>query len=125
MSEHSFEGLAKPFEFALMATLGCFVGHIFMYPFGLFELSGQLGAGLSNLFNGAAAVDPLGSFDALGSDLTSGISADPVTSAGGFEHAAVEQTHTFTKGDPGFEDCVASGGATHFHGAELVCHEPQ
>ncbi|MGN7437697.1 MAG: hypothetical protein ACTHOO_03560 [Alcanivorax sp.] len=139
MGEHSFSDLKNPFMFAAMATLGCFVGHIFMYPLGLYEISGQAGAWLTNLFNPAstgAFMDPT-----LFSDMATPVATDAtpfidqsVTAAPSeIEHAIPTEHAAQTAFDPGpdgvfsaneagFEECVASGGATHFHGPELVCH---
>lgn len=120
MGEHSFDDLKNPFKFAAMATLGCFVGHIFMYPLGLFELSGQAGAALSNFFNpvaSAAFMDP-SSFAAA--------AAPVATNAAPFIDPHIEfdpgADGVFSQGEAGFGDCVAHGGATHFHGDEIVCH---
>ncbi len=137
--DHSLDGLKNPFQFAVMATLGCFVGHIFMYPLGLFELSGQLGAGLSSLFNGVAGVSPFDPvpFTELGTSAvdvaSTGVPLDaPLdTHFDGAVHDAAGAEYdpgpdgVFTKGEAGFEDCVTGGGATHFHGTEMVCHPPE
>ncbi len=132
MGEHSFDDLKNPFMFAVMATLGCTVGHVFMAPLGLFELSGQMGAALTNLFNPASAaafMDPTAFADLaapVATDATPFIdqtvtgaetiaTADPVAYDPGPDGV-------FSRGEPGFEECVASGGGTHFHGSDLVCH---
>lgn len=126
MGEHSFDDLKNPFMFAAMATLGCTVGHVFMAPLGLFELSGQLGAALTNLFNPASAaafMDPTAFADLaapVATDATPFIdqtvaAADPVVHDPGPDGV-------FSRGEEGFEECVASGGGTHFHGSDLVCH---
>lgn len=119
MGDPAFEDLKNPFMFAAMATLGCFVGHIFMYPLGLFELSGQAGAALSNLFNPSAAasfMDPT-TFTEMASPVA--------TDATPFVDAHIHDPGpdgVFSRGEPGFEACVTEGGSTHFHGTDLVCH---
>ena len=141
MGEHSFEDLKNPFMFAAMATLGCFVGHIFMYPLGLYEISGQAGAWLTNLFNPAstgAFMDPTMFSDMatpVATDATPFIDQGVAPDASHIDHAIPEGAEhaahngfdpgddgVFSKGEAGFEECVASGGATHFHGPDLVCH---
>lgn len=134
MGAHALEELAKPFEFVAMATMGCFVGHIFMYPLGLFELSGQAGAAVSEIFNFAA--DPA-ALDAsalsTGAEFTeSGYALDAASGAESFEVAEADSlVHeagddgVFTRGESGFEDCVTGGGSTHFHGTDMVCHPSQ
>lgn len=127
MGAHSWEDLKNPFMFAAMATVGCFVGHIFMYPLGLFELSGQAGAALSNLFNPSAAasfMDP-----ATFTEMATPVATDATpfidqTASAEIAHSGYDPgpDGVFSKGEAGFEDCVSSGGGTHFHGTDLVCH---
>lgn len=91
--EHSFLSLTKPFEFAAMALVGCTVGHILMYPLGLYEMTAHAGTWITGLFNPAAE----GAAHAAGEILSS---VDPTA----------------------FADCVAGGGITHPHGgSEMAC----
>ena len=125
MGSHIWEDLKNPFMFAAMATLGCTIGHIFMYPLGLFELSGQAGAALTNLFNPSAAasfMDP-SAFTELATPVAT--DATPFIDQSVAHNTIAHDPGAdgvFSRGEPGFEECVASGGGTHFHGTDLVCH---
>ena len=41
--------------------------------------------------------------------------------ASSFSAAADPHTDDILMGDPGFDDCVASGGSLHFHGDDMAC----
>lgn len=119
MGAHSWDELLNPVQFMVMATAGCFVGHIFMYPLGLYELSGSIGGALSEVFNVAA--DP----SVMDADaLINSFSASEPTTHSFAPHLESAHNGTIQMGEAGFEECVAEGGATHHHGPDVVCHEP-
>lgn len=95
--DHNFDALKNPFMFAVMAVVGCSVGHTLMAPLGLFELSGQAGAALTELFHGAA--------EATNAAVASAAPAVASTTSA----AAASSASALT-------------GLCHMHGAEMVCH---
>jgi hypothetical protein len=85
--EHSWSMLKKPFQFALMAVIGCSVGHVLMAPLGLFEATAKAGTWLSGVFGSVAGE--------------------------GVAHGAGE---ILSSVDPkGFVDCFTAGGIVHPH----------
>ncbi|MGH1404027.1 MAG: hypothetical protein ACRBDL_07265 [Alphaproteobacteria bacterium] len=123
MGAHSLEHLRdNPFEFLVMGTIGCMVGHAFMYPIGGFELSGSIGEALKDTFNFIVPGSTDALKEAFSFSVFDGAEAELASSATGFETTGIEDKPFYTFGEPGFEECVTNGGTTHPHGADLVCH---